>query len=73
MASGKGDSVKAQSYSGMIRKHKANTWLDKAYRDTTSTKVKVHVRLDKSNEGEDAENILILLQDFGLKMKMKTI
>ena len=54
MASGKGNSVKAQSYSGMIRKHKANTWLDKAYRDTTSTKVKVHVRLDKSNEGEDA-------------------
>lgn len=53
MASGKGNSVKAQSYSGMIKRHKANTWLDKAYRDTTKAEDPVLVKLEKSNEGED--------------------
>ena len=53
MASGKGDSVKAQSYSGMIRINLANTTLDKAYRDTTSSLTPFKVRLDNSTEGEN--------------------
>ena len=52
MASGKGNSVKAQSYSGMIKRHKANTWLDKAYRDTTNKGVPFRVKLENSTEGE---------------------
>lgn len=54
MAKGKGNNVVAQSYSGMIKMHLANAWLDKAYRDTTNKNDKFWVRLDNSNEGEDA-------------------
>ena len=53
MASGRGDNVKAQSYSGMIRMNLANTTLDYAYRDTTSSVVPFRVRLDNSTEGEN--------------------
>lgn len=53
MAGGKGDNVTEQSYSGMIKQHKANTWLDKAYRDTTDKGVPFRVRLDNSTEGEE--------------------
>ena len=30
--------------SGMIKRHKANTWLDKAYRDTTNKGVPFRVK-----------------------------